>query len=83
MWTLDFGCVDVRFWFYRRWILAKWMLDFGCLDDRISVVWTLHFGCLDVGFWLFGRWILIDWTLDIGCTLAFSWVDVGSRLFRS
>ena len=36
---LDFGYVDIEFWFVGRWIL---------------VVWTLDFGCMDVKFWLVG-----------------------------
>ena len=62
MWTLDFGCVGVRYWLYmyRRWILVERMLDFGCLDVGfgligrwILVVWTLAFSWVDVGSWLF------------------------------
>ena len=51
-----FGCVDVGFWLFGRWIL---------------VVGTLDFGCGDVGFWLCGRWILVVWSfgfwlVDVG-----------------
>ena len=73
---LDFGCVDVGFWMFGRWILVGWTLDFGLCGHWIFVIWTLHFGwadvkilfvwtldygCVDVGFWLYGRWILIGW----------------------
>ena len=49
---LGFGCLDVGFWLWGRWIL---------------VVRTLDFGCDVVGFWLWGRWILVVGTLDFGC----------------
>ena len=54
-----FGCVDVGFWLFRRWIL---------------VVGTLDFGCGVVGFWLCGRWILVVGTLDFGCRDVGFWL---------
>ena len=32
MWMLDFGCVDVGFWLFGRWILVVWTLDFDYVD---------------------------------------------------
>ena len=63
-----FGCVDVGFWLFGRWIL---------------VVGTLDFGCGDVGFWLWGRWILVSgrWILVVGM-LDFGCDEVGYWLYR-
>ena len=47
---LDFGCVDVGFWLYGRWILlcGRWILVVWTLD----FVWVdVRFCCVDVGFW--------------------------------
>ena len=44
MWTLGFGCVGVRLWLYRLWILVERVLDCGCLEDIILIVWKLDFG---------------------------------------
>ena len=49
MGTLDFGCGDVGFWLWERWILVsgRWILVVGMLD----------FGCDEVGYWLYRRQI--------------------------
>ena len=77
---VGFGCVDVGYWLFGRWIFVGWTLDFGCVvvEFRFGGCWTLvvlHWmwmldvGFVDVGFWLNGNGcsILVVWTLVFDC----------------